>query len=75
MPENTVFRAGITNMLALEEANEIGRLSMPLAQAKVYTEEDYYGLPEHVRAELVEGDLIYNQAAPPRIFRAETGSF
>ena len=48
---------------------------MPLAQAKVYTEEDYYGLPEHVRAELVEGDLIYNQAAPPRIFRAETGSF
>lgn len=43
---------------------------MPLAQAKVYTEEDYYGLPEHVRAELVEGELIYNQAAPSRIHQA-----
>lgn len=39
---------------------------MPLAQAKVYTEEDYYNLPEDVRAELIEGNLIYNQAAPSR---------
>lgn len=40
---------------------------MPLAQTKLYTEADYYNLPEDVRAELVEGNLIYNQAAPPRI--------
>ena len=40
---------------------------MALAQAKIYTEEDYYNLPENVRAELIEGNLIYNQAAPSRI--------
>ncbi len=40
---------------------------MPLAQSKIYTEEDYYNLPENVRAELIEGNLIYNQAAPSRI--------
>jgi Uma2 family endonuclease len=43
---------------------------MPLAQAKIYTEEDYYNLPENVRAELIEGKLIYNQAAPSRIHQA-----
>ena len=42
---------------------------MPLAQAKIYTEEDYYNLPENVRAELIEGNLIYNQAAPPESTR------
>ena len=40
---------------------------MPLAQNKIYTEADYYNLPEDVRAELIEGNLIYNQAAPSRI--------
>lgn len=40
---------------------------MPLAQTKLYTEEDYYNLPENVRAELIDGNLIYNQAAPSRI--------
>ena len=40
---------------------------MPLAQTKLYTEADYYNLPENVRAELIEGNLIYNQAAPSRI--------
>ena len=40
---------------------------MPLAQVKIYTEEDYYNLPGNVRAELIEGKLIYNQAAPSRI--------
>ena len=40
---------------------------MPLAQNKIYTEADYYKLPEDVRAELIEGNLIYNQAAPSRI--------
>lgn len=40
---------------------------MPMVQRKVYTEEDYYNLPEDVRAELIEGKLIYNQAAQSRI--------
>lgn len=40
---------------------------MPLAQAKLYTEDDYYNLPENIRAELIDGRLIYNQAAPSRI--------
>ena len=40
---------------------------MPLAQTKLYTEADYYNLPEDVRAELIEGNLIYNQAVPSRI--------
>ena len=40
---------------------------MPLAQTKLYTEADYYNLPEDVRSELIEGNLIYNQAVPSRI--------
>lgn len=40
---------------------------MPLAQTKFYTEDDYYTLPENVRAELIDGYLVYNQAAPSRI--------
>jgi Uma2 family endonuclease len=40
---------------------------MALAQTKRYTEDDYYNLPENVRAELIEGSMIYNQAAPSRI--------
>ena len=40
---------------------------MPLVQTKLYTEEDYYNLPEDVRAELIDGYLVYNQAAPSRI--------
>lgn len=40
---------------------------MASAQSKIHTEEDYYNLPENVRAELIEGNLIYNQAAPSRI--------
>lgn len=43
---------------------------MALAQVRGYTEEDYYNLPENVRAELIEGNLIYNQAAPARIHQA-----
>ena len=38
-----------------------------LPQEKFYTEDYYYNLPEDVRAELVDGVLIYNQAAPSRI--------
>ncbi|MCI9486411.1 MAG: Uma2 family endonuclease [Lachnospiraceae bacterium] len=40
---------------------------MALAQTKHCTEDDYYNLPEDVRAELVDGQLIYNQAAPSTI--------
>ena len=40
---------------------------MSFAQIKRYNEEDYYNLPETTRAELIDGDLIYNQAAPSRI--------
>ncbi len=40
-------------------------MSQAPAQEKVYTEEDYYNLPEDVRAELIDG-RIYYQAAPSR---------
>lgn len=40
---------------------------MSFTQIKRYNEEDYYNLPETTRAELIDGDLIYNQAAPSRI--------
>lgn len=43
---------------------------MSLAHAKKYTEDDYYNLPENVRAELIEGNLVYNQAAPSRLHQA-----
>ena len=46
---------------------------MALAQIKLYTEEDYYNLPENVRAELIDGHLIYNQAAPSRIHQTILG--
>lgn len=36
------------------------------AQLSTYTEEDYYNLPENVRAELINGQF-YNMAAPSRI--------
>ena len=39
---------------------------MELAKSKLHTEEDYYSLPENIRAELIDGVLIYNQAAPSR---------
>ena len=31
---------------------------MELAKPKNYTEEDYYSLPENIRDELIDGDLI-----------------
>ena len=46
---------------------------MPLAQTKLYTEDDYYNLPENVRAELIDGYLIYNQAAPSRTHQTILG--
>lgn len=36
-------------------------------QSTPHTENDYYNLPEDVRAELINGELIYNQAAPSRL--------
>jgi len=39
---------------------------MPLRKAPYYTEEDYYNLPENVRAELIDGQIFY-QAAPSRL--------
>lgn len=44
-----------------------------MAQKKYYTEDDYYGLPENIRAELIDGELIYNQAAPSRLHQALLG--
>lgn len=38
---------------------------MPLSQKLIYTESDYYALPEGVRAELINGQIFY-QAAPSR---------
>lgn len=46
---------------------------MSLVQTKSDTEQDYYNLPEDIRAELIEGQLIYNQAAPSRIHQAILG--
>lgn len=38
---------------------------MASPQEKIYTEEDYYNLPEDVRAELIDGQF-YNMSAPSR---------
>lgn len=37
-----------------------------MAQQRLYTEDDYYNIPENVRAELIDGQIYY-QAAPNRI--------
>ncbi|MCD8022734.1 MAG: Uma2 family endonuclease [Lachnospiraceae bacterium] len=39
---------------------------MPLPQEQLYTEADYWNLPEDVRAELIDGHLYY-MSAPSRI--------
>lgn len=46
---------------------------MSLAQARHYSEDDYYNLPEDVRAELIEGNMIYNHAAPSRVHQTILG--
>ena len=38
---------------------------MAKPQKQIYTEDDYYALPEEIRAELIDGQLYY-QAAPSR---------
>ena len=42
---------------------------MASAQLKTYTEEDYYNLPETVRAELIDGQIYY-MAAPGKFLGA-----
>ena len=37
-----------------------------LAKSPIYTEDDYYHLPENIRAELIEGKF-YNMSAPSRV--------
>lgn len=39
---------------------------MALAQEKYYTAEDYYNIPEDIRAELINGEIVY-MASPSRI--------
>ena len=41
-------------------------MSQTLARSDFYTENDYYNLPENVRAELIDGQF-YDMAAPSRI--------
>ncbi len=52
--------------LVLQYNNERKYIIMALAQLKTYTEEDYYSLPEDVRAELIDGQIYY-MSAPSRI--------
>lgn len=40
---------------------------MPIAKTRPYTEADYYNLPEEIKAELIDGELIYDQSAPSRM--------
>lgn len=40
-------------------------MSEALAKTNIYTENDYYNLPENVRAELIDGQIYY-PAAPSR---------
>lgn len=41
-------------------------MSEALVHTNIYTEEDYYNLPENVRAELIDGQFYY-MAAPSRV--------
>lgn len=47
-------------------------MSEALAHKNSYTEEDYYNLPENVRAELIDGQIYY-MAAPGRIHQEILG--
>ena len=47
-------------------------MSKALAHANIYTEEDYYNLPENVRAELIDGQIYY-MSAPSRIHQEILG--
>ena len=45
---------------------------MALAQPNIFTEEDYYRLPENVRAELIDGQF-YGMSAPSRMHQRILG--
>lgn len=45
---------------------------MAMPQKQIYTESDYYALPEDVRAELIDGQIYY-QEAPSRIHQRILG--
>ncbi len=47
-------------------------MSEALARANIYTEEDYYNLPENTRAELIDGQIYY-MAAPSRVHQEILG--
>lgn len=47
---------------------------MSLPQKRIYTSEDYWNLPEDVRAELIDGQ-IYNMAPPSRIHQELVSQF
>ncbi len=47
-------------------------MSEVLAHENIYTEEDYYNLPEDVRAELIDGQIYY-MSAPSRIHQEILG--
>ena len=47
-------------------------MSEAFAHANIYTEEDYYNLPEDVRAELIDGQIYY-MAAPSRVHQEILG--
>ncbi len=47
-------------------------MSQAFAASSIYTEDDYYNLPESARAELIDGQF-YAMAAPSRIHQAISG--
>ena len=51
-----------------------GADTMPLPNAKIYTTEDIYALPEGERAELIDG-VIYDMAPPKRIHQKLVSKF
>ncbi|MCD8105264.1 MAG: Uma2 family endonuclease [Lachnospiraceae bacterium] len=46
---------------------------MPLPREQIYTEDDYWNLPENIRAELIDGQIYY-MSAPNRIHQELIGS-
>lgn len=45
---------------------------MPLPQEKYYTTEEFYAMPEDIRAELVNGEIVY-MSAPSRLHQEISG--
>ena len=47
-------------------------MSEALARTNIYTEADYYNLPENIRAELIDGQIYY-MSAPSRVHQEILG--